>query len=156
MGAFVVPALRLLLWTRTLCKALSSPHAPTLRPSQLASNLVIRLYWGVRLFSLPSTFRCGRTLCRPLSYKDTPSVRVISPSHFCSRLFIMDVPSTRTSPFMGWLDLPSVAQWGWMLCGSVHSFVRRSPFLSFARTLESKRWILKILYRYDSLCMCCD
>ena len=75
----------------------SSPHPPALRPSQ------VTLTWSSGYIGgcvCCSTFRCGCSLCNP-SYKDTPSVRLFSPSHFCFQFFITDVPSPHTPPFMG-------------------------------------------------------
>ena len=106
----------------------SSPHPPALWPSQVTLTWSSGYIGGC---ACCSTFHCGCSLCNP-SYKDTPSVRLFSPSHFCFQFFIMDVPSPHTPPFMGLAWPLSVAQWGWMLCGSVRSFVP----LSFSWTSE--------------------
>ena len=130
MGAFVVPALRLLLWTRPPQAPLkpSSPRLPALWPSQVTLTWSSGYIGGCVCGLFPSTFPLWTLPLQDPLLQGHPIGEGDLPSHFCFQCFLMDVPSTHISPFMGWLDLPSVAQRGWMSRGSARSSLS-FPFL---------------------------
>ena len=106
----------------------SSPHPPALWPSQVTLTWLSG-YIGGCICCL--TLHCGCSLCNS-SYKDTPLVRLFSPSHFCFQFSSQTDLLSAYHPSWGWLD-PC-----WLLSGVVcyvvvHILLFPFPFLGFQR-----------------------
>ena len=83
-------------WYVQACHSTCPPPSQDLKHSPASPSAHhppwVTLTWSSGYFGgcvccpCPSTFHCGCSLCNP-SYKDTPLVRLFSPSHFCFQFF---------------------------------------------------------------------